>query len=143
MKPILFLVAIFVTTSMFGQFTRVIEMDDLNQSQFEKNVSLDSRVERLDIDFNKMSYDWTLKGFDIRSSKGVDFATKASATIVLEFLDENTVSVTFKEFMYLNKGSKKNSGSWKKVNLERPRGEEVNLDRLLDTLKKELEKSKS
>ncbi len=143
MKPILFFVLIFVTTSMFGQFTRIIEMEGIDRSQFEKNVSLDSRVERLDIEDNTISYDWILKSFDIRSSKGVDFATKVSASLVLEFLDENTISVTFKQFMYLNKGSKKNSGSWEKVNLDKPRKEEVNLDRFLDTLKKEFEKSES
>jgi hypothetical protein len=143
MKPIIFTVMIFVSTSMFGQFTRVLEVDGLEKSLFEKNISLDSRVERLDIEYNKVNYDWVLKGFDIRSSKGVNFATKVSTSLVLEFLDENTVSVTLSEFMYLDKGSKKNSGSWKKVNLERPKSDEVNLTRLLDYLKEELEKSKS
>ena len=143
MKPIIFTVMIFVSTSMFGQFTRVLEVDGLEKSLFEKNISLDSRVERLDIEYNKVNYDWVLKGFDIRSSKGVNFATKVSTSLVLEFLDENTVSVTLSEFMYLDKGSKKNSGSWKKVNLERPKSDVVNLTRLLDYLKEELEKSKS
>jgi hypothetical protein len=143
MKPIIFTVMIFVSTSMFGQFTRVLEVDGLEKSLFEKNISLDSRVERLDIEYNKVNYDWVLKGFDIRSSKGVNFATKVSTSLVLEFLDENTVSVTLSEFMYLDKGSKKNSGSWKKVNLERPKSDDAKLTRLLDYLKEELEKSKS